>query len=311
MPIRMRITSLLVVGLLAVQFFVTVGCDERDVEGILDADEIRRFIAVTEIGRDLFQTDSLIVPDPYLRPGDTTLYSDSVISVERTIAVDTISSSATGDQLADWGALGLLREGVATVQDRFTVVTRRLNIPGAPPDTTTRTLVRMAFFLKLFNDAYPFLGWDLWAFNGSGATVTTGQTPLRVGVTVENGAGVVLDQFRGDEDAYTISPRKIRTSVRFIEIRQIPVTTSGVRFILETAVRNTQSPARYYALLSGSGTNRISMQMMNQIDRATYIDTVFSPDPNPRLWNVMFIQAINDTINQFQRSWVIPYRVPQ
>ncbi len=297
-------------ALIALVVLLTAGCDERDVEGVLDADEIRRFIATTEIGRELFRTDSLIVPDPYLRPGDTTIYSDTVIALERTISIDTISSSASGSDLADWGALGLLREGVATVQDRFTVVTRKLNIPGATADTTTRTLVRMGLFLKLLNDSYPYLGWDLWAFNGTG-TVSSSQTPLRVGVTVENDAGVELDQFRGDEDAYTISPRKIRTTVRFIEIRQIPVTVGGVRFILDTDIRNTQSPARYYSLLSGSGPDRISMQMMNQIDRATYLDTVFSPNPNPRLWNIMFLQAINDTINQFQRSWVIPYRVPQ
>lgn len=299
------------IGVLLSQVTWLGGCDERDSEVYLDADEIRRYIAETEIGRELFRADSLILPDPYLRPGDTVIYSDTVIAVERTISIDTISSSATGDQLANWGALGFLREGVATVQDRFTVVTRRMSVPGAAADTTTRTLVRMALFLKLLDDSYPYLGWDLWGFNGSGAQVGGSQTPLRVAVTIENDQGVELATFRGDEDAYTITPRKIRTSVPFVEIRQIPITTSGVRFILDTDIRNTLSPARYYALLSGSGPSRISMQMMNQVDRADYIDTVFSPNPNPRLWNIMFIQAINDTINQFQRSWVIPYRVPQ
>ncbi|MBD3403426.1 hypothetical protein GF420_11060, partial [candidate division GN15 bacterium] len=245
---KYRVLAPLLLAALVIGF----ACEEREVEGILDADEIRRYIAETEIGRELFRTDSLILPDPYQRPGDTTIFSDTVIAHTREISIDTIATNASGDQLANWGALGFLREGIAIVQDRFTVVTRKLNIPGSSPDTTSRVLVRAGLFLKLFNDGFPYLGWDLWAFSGTGNVDPTNAVPLQVGVTIENDAGVQLDQFRGDDDAYTITPRKLRPTMRFVEIRQIAVTTSGVQFILETELRNAQSPARYYSLLSGS-----------------------------------------------------------
>lgn len=302
--------SVLLAGILLVAGFTAFfagACDEKDVPIVVDEDEIARYIRETELGRELFRRDSLILPDPYSLPGDTTILSDTVIGMRRTVTVNVAPDTALGD----YGPIGQLQEAIAFVEDEFTVVSRKLNVPGESPDTTTRFVNRLGLFTKLGDDSQPFVGWVLWGYNSLGA----GQfpAPLSIALTARNTQGIIVAQFPGDADQYSVTAQSsaLPHDFSFVRITDINNIPDGATFTIEASVASPSIPTRFIPLLTASHQDRIRMGTMDRVDRGNYADTVVTPNPDPRLWNVLFFQAFNDTTNAFSRAWCVPYRIPK
>jgi hypothetical protein len=286
------------------------GCEEKEVTPIKDEDQLVGIIEDSEDGRELFRADDLVPSEPYRFPGDTTTWVDSVHNSVRTYGISMIDESTPVSEWADWGQLGILREAVVSVTDELEVARYAVNSPGVLPDTANWTLRRFGFFLKLGDDSEDFLGWRLWGYNSSGS----GSFPLPLSVDVDYTAadGTPLGFFRGDESAYTLRPKRIGTDFRFLPMADLVSVGGGAQFRIQTSVRISDPMApRYFPLLSAEDVDGMSFDVMNQVSREEYRDTVYSPNPNGRLWNIICIHAVNDQTRSHARSWCFPYRVPQ
>ena len=77
----------------------------------------------------------------------------------------------------------------------------------------------------------------------------------------------------------------------------------------------------YYQSVSAASDGGFQLQMMHRTDSSHYVDTVKTPDNNPRIWNLLFFQEWQrydipgneppDTISTNWYGWCVPYRVPQ
>lgn len=286
----------LIIG--ALLLLVGIGCDEEESPVVSDTDQLTTYINSDAVARELFRTDGLITKEPYFIPNDpdSVEYRDSLVSMTRTITV-VIGDSAS----ADYGALGLLREAVVQVRDVFTLEV--IKVDGA--DTTTieneRALNRIGFFLKLGNDAQPFLGWSLWGFNGLGAVTSL---PYAVGVNTPNGT------FRGDVLLYTETLKSILTSLPFIRLSQLNDIAPGDEF--ETVVVNSSNLNRFYPRVNYRGPSGFVTRRMEQVssDSVRYVDTLTNPVGNPLLYNVLFMQTFREEPGQylFSRAFCVPFR---
>lgn len=278
-------------------------CEEKDVPFVIDADELRLYITNTELGRTLFRADSLIVATPFQLPDDTTTFTDRVIDHERSIGIDTTRSDGSG--LADWGSLGMVREALVTVEDRYTVVREAVNAPGVPPDTSLRQIYRYGFFLKLGNDTWPYLGWDLFGYAGF-----SGNLPVIVPIQVYAPGGTLISTFYGDNSQLTFNGKLVGRSLRFIEIRDLISREGGTRFVVNVEPSISAGPTERYFLLTGSHPDRIRTEAMTKLEVNEYVGEIVTPAPNQRLYNFIFIQAFIDSSGAFDRGWCIPYRSP-
>lgn len=277
------------------------GCAEKDPVPYVDEDQLTGIIEDTEMGRELFRTDNLITNDQYRIPGDTVWRVDTVINLARTISV------AVTDDYIDRGTIGLVREGYAVVADEFEVVTTRIN-DTVPADTATRRLTRYAYFFKLGDDSFPFLGWDIWAYNGG----WNNSFSFLAEVQYTDAAGAVQGMFRGDLGISTFNRPTIGPNIDYLGIRDIVTVQGGARFYydLEFTDADTAVP-RQLPVLSAETASGMNMRGMRQIDAEHHVDTIVSPNPNGRLWNIQFIQVFNDRTLAYSRGWCLPYRVPQ
>jgi hypothetical protein len=247
------------------------GCEEKEVTPIKDEDQLVGIIEDSEDGRELFRADDLVPSEPYRFPGDTTTWVDSVHNSVRTYGISMIDESTPVSEWADWGQLGILREAVVSVTDELEVAR---------------------------------------GYNSSGS----GSFPLPLSVDVDYTAadGTPLGFFRGDESAYTLRPKRIGTDFRFLPMADLVSVGGGAQFRIQTSVRISDPMApRYFPLLSAEDVDGMSFDVMNQVSREEYRDTVYSPNPNGRLWNIICIHAVNDQTRSHARSWCFPYRVPQ
>jgi hypothetical protein len=297
------ILRLTLLGLTALSFQGYFACSEREVGYAVDADELRLFIAGTELGKSLFRADSMIVPTPFRIPNDTTLYYDSVIKHVRSIVVDTSRSTSAG--YADWGQIGKVREAMASVNDRYTVVRRAVNNPSFVPDTSLRSINRYGFFLKLGDDSWPYLGWDLFGYAGF-----AGNLPVVVPIEVRASDNSPLGTFYGDNSMLTFSGKLIGTAARFVEVRDLINRGPGTRFNIRTELSTTQTPSLYYFTVTGAQPTGRETQAMTRITREEYVDTVVLPTERVRLYDFLFVQAFDDTSGKFYLGWCIPYKTP-
>ena len=291
---------ILVIGLLGVGW---TACSEREVGFAVDADELRALVNQSELGTSLFRVDSMFLPTPYRIPNDTTLYSDSVIRHVRNIGIDTSRSNADG--LADWDELGLVREALARVEDRFTVVRRAVNNASLAPDTSLRIVYRYGFFLKLGNDTWPYLGWDLFGYAGF-----AGNLPVIVPIEVRAADDTPLGTFYGDNSMLIFRGKLVGGDLRFVEVRDLISRGPGTRFNIRTELSAQTTPSRFYFLVTGAQPTQRETQAMTQLSREEYVDTVILPPTRARLYDFLFIQAFDDTSRAFSRGWCIPYKTP-
>lgn len=272
------------------------GCGEKDVLIVIDENELERYINETEEGRELFRTEGLFPSAPYQSPGGSITIADTILDFKRTV------TSFSSENFSDYGTLGMLREGVVFINDKFTIqTTRQLNVT-ITVDTTIRNVNRNALFLKLGDDSRPFLGWKMWGYNG------VSQSTLPVSVRLQPDSGLI---FFGDLTSNTISAKSFAGGDKFIPMSNIRALFDGESLICSTSTANTVSPLRTFQLLSFAEGSGFSSSAMNRIDRQTYLDTIQTPVNNPRLWNIIFFQAFNDSTLEFRSAWCAPYRIPQ
>ena len=297
----LRRAVLVLAGGLAALVLNGSSCETPEVLPVYHEDEIMRYIAETEEGQALFGTEGFITATPYTTPLDNAVWTDSVLDHTRTVTVSVLDIDRFGP--ADWGDLGLVREAWAFVTDLFVVQSKRDFGGFVRFDTTQRTLVRYGFFLKLGEDFRPYLGWKLYGFNGIGS----GVPPVYVWMMPDTGA-----LFIGDETAYSGRARKLRTDLTFLPLDEIRDIGHGEAIVCSTLTANTAVGYRTYQLLGAvDSTGAWRTERMNRITREVSLDTIFTPSPNPRLWNLIYLQSFDDDTLNFRQAWAVPFRVPQ
>ncbi len=313
---HMRVMAImtLVAVALGAGFF---GCEEKDVPYVIDEDELIAFVLETAEGKDLFRTDGLINPDAYTVPFEDAVYRDSVLSVKRSFEVSLVPlripdpdpGARSGDSITnekawvDYGYLGELREALVQVVDEFTVQTAREFEDTTRYDTTTRQLTRYGFFLKLGDDARPYVGWSLWGFNGLG----TSAPPVEVRVERYDGSN-----FPGDMSLYRNVPLSQWSTfprVPYVKLTDIDTVVVASRVRIYTAkVSSSVTPT--YQLLSDYTDSGVFTSKMFRYDGINYYDSLSYKiqRDGSRLYDFMFMQSFNDDRFRYVRGWCIPYR---
>ena len=299
----MKTLRLILIAVFLLTALGSFGCEEKEVAFAIDADELRLYIANTELGRTLFRADSMIVPTPFQLPGDTTTWVDSVIDHNRSIGVDTSRSNGAG--LADWGNLGMVREASLRVEDSYTVVRRAVNAPGIAPDTSLRMIYRYGFFLKLADDSWPYLGWDLFGYAGF-----SGNLPVTVPIAVFAPGGTPLGTFYGDNSQLTFTGQIKGVGFRFVEVRDLIAREGGTRFVVNVIPSVSADGAARHFMLTASYPDQIRTTAMTPVGNDEYVGEIVTPGTSPRLYNIIFIQSFVDSSGEFERGWCIPYRTP-
>lgn len=281
--------------ILAVTLGILCGCEEREIPVITDEGQIIQYLALTGEGRELFRTHDLIPDDPYLLPYDGSVYQDLVDSIWRDIDVF-IDTSRT----YDFEALGHHYIAVATVTDLFFVTT----VGVLSGDTTRifgeRLVKRYGYFVKLGDDSKPYLGWKLRGFNSLGSS----PAPVNLSVKTADGAqtlAAALAQYNYDAPG---------SSLPFIHIYDINDLNNGDALIFNVSPR-ADDPVTYYHLTTGATKAGFVTQAMDRIDDQHWVDTIVTPSPNPRLYNIVFVQSfLTPPSFKYMRGWCIPYRTP-
>jgi len=281
--------------IMAVTLGVLCGCEEREIPVITDEGQIIQYLALTEEGRELFRTHDLIPDDPYLLPYDNSVYQDLVDSIWRNIDVF-IDTSRT----YDFGALGRHYIAVATVTDRFFVTTVRVLGYNTTRIFGERLVKRYGYFVKLGDDSKPYLGWLLRGFNSLVSSVA----PVNLSVKTPDGAktlAATLAQYTYEAPG---------TSLQFVRLSDIDTLNNGDTLIFNLSPREDRDSIYYY-LTTGATNAGLITQAMDRIDDQHWVDTIVTPSPNPRLWNIVFVQSfLTPPSFQYMRGWCIPYRIP-
>ncbi|HWR82788.1 MAG TPA: hypothetical protein VN285_05770 [Candidatus Deferrimicrobium sp.] len=281
-------------------FFVAVGlsgCKENIVYPLPDEDVIAQYLAVTEEGRELFRTENLIPDDTYTLPYDDTVYRDVVDSVWRTISVEIDSLGPY-----DFGHLGQRHVATAEVNDLFFVTV--IKVLGDVTDTilAERRLIRYGFFVKLGDDSKAYFGWKLWGYSSLGGT----EAPVNLSVRTPDRTVSLASTM----SYYTYrSPGKI--NLQYIKLDDIDTLESGAGLICSVASWGS-STIKYYHTISFESATGFASDGMRRLDDHHWLDTLVTPSPNHRLWNVIFVQSfVPPPGYNFVRGWCVPYRVPQ
>lgn len=278
-----------------VLIFGAFGCNEKEVPFVVDEDEIERYLAETEDGRELFRVNGIISPNPYLFPGDGAMYRDSALSHVRRVNV-TLS-----DGLIDYGSLGYLREGLAQVLDTFVV--RTIRTKGLNTDTTEnkRGFVRYGYFLKLGGDNQAYVGWVLYGFNGFGSR--SGDV-LNIRLAWP---GMSMTGF--DHRLYPdslVDPVLVQLAPGYVKLSEFKTAAEGVSVAAE--VTN-----RFQLILTseGPGNTFVNSAMSPTATTNFYVDTLSAPSPTSRLYNLIVLHMIKDSTGVTGRTGVfLPYRIP-
>ena len=108
------------------------------------------------------------------------------------------------------------------------------------------------------------------------------------------------------------------TARGYIKLEDITNVNAG-----ETLVATSDGvPSRSaYQSLAAESDSGFYSAPMSRPDVSTYLDTVNTPDPNNRLWNILFFEefrrpqadsgSVPDMTQLSVRSWAVPYRVDQ
>jgi len=299
-PVRLY----LILSVLAVVVVTLVGCGEKEVPYIVDADELIRYIDESDDAKDLFRTTGLINTDPYCFSFDSGLFRDSLISRTRGIEIFLVPLDADQDQVyVDHGSpLGRVREAMVRVQDRFTIQVVRTYSDTVLYDTTEMSLDRFGFFLKLGGDSRPFVGWVLYGFNGVGSTAP----PLGVELVSSSGA-----EFRGDLGLYPDEPRSHSSyipRISYIRLAEMDTVLQGSR--LHITVRKASVVQPTFQLVSDYDPDGPFTRAMHRYDDVEFIDSLSyeTVTGNPRLYNLVFIQYLIEPSFPARGAFAVPYR---
>jgi len=270
--------------MLAAGLVGSFGCKEKPVPYVIDANEIQRYIDSTQIGRDLFRWDSLILPTPYALPFSSALWHDTVLRHERTVIID------VDDTASDFGnPIGWKFAAYARVIDRYTVRTWRTYLADTNYLDNDRSLVRQGVFIKLGSDFEPYVGWVLWTFAGDDVSPV-----LRVNVTMKQPGGI----------EHSVSQTGL-TRVQFMDS-----CADGATWILNTTSVIPSSQGQPAVVLTAATDSGFVQKIMKRIDIQHYTDTVKTPTNNPRIWNLLFFQTFHENEFFFTGAFCVPFRVP-
>ena len=284
----------LILCVLAALVGAMVGCGEKDVPVIVDADELIRYISESEDAKELFRTTGLINPDSYQVTFDSGLFRDSLLSSTRSI--ETFLAPIDASSYRDYGGtIGRVRDASIWVRDNLTIEVSRTYADTVLYDTTELSLMRRGLFLKLGADSRPFVGWVLYGFDGIGGGV------LPLGIELERSSGT---QFRGDYALYT----DVHSWQRYIQLSQIDTVTQGSR--LHITARKASSVAPTAQLISDYSVDGPFTRAMHRYDDIEFIDSLSyqTVTGNPRFYNLVFIQYLSDSTFPARGAVVVPYR---
>jgi hypothetical protein len=299
-----RLTILLILSALTVVGAAMFGCSEKEVPYVVDADELIRYVTEDEYARELFRTSGLINTDPYEFSFDSGVIKDSLITHARIMETFMVPLDADHDHVyVNHGSpIGSVREAMVRVHDRFTLQVSRTYSDTVLYDTTVMSLDRFGFFLKLLSDNRPFVGWVLYGFNGVGSVAP----PLGVELVSSSGTA-----FRGDLGLYPDEPRSHSSyipRVSYIRLAEMDTVIQGSRLHIST--RKASSVAPTCQLVSDYDSDGPFTRAMHRYDNIEFIDSLSfeTVTGNPRLYNLVFVQYLVDSIFPARGAFVVPYR---
>ncbi|MFH1372696.1 MAG: hypothetical protein ABII79_02730 [bacterium] len=291
--------------LLVVLGLVCVCGKEQEIPILIDEDELMRYLAETEEGRDLFRTSDLFTSNSFSIPLDDICYYRIVIdSIIRSMELTMDHHSI----FKDFGDVGLKRDAEVVIDDIFYTRTIR-TCPTDTSETKEACLVtRYAYFRKIGDDTQPYAGWKLYGYNPGSPKNT-----MRVTVTAEGGlsfpgdtVGFPYETFRyiihyndtfktynQDSTNYRIDsivPAKIpgETNYRYVKLSDIANIGDGDRLVIKTRDVANRS---YYQLMSAATDAGWGNSVAHRwSDSSHYLDTLKTPTNNPRLWNLVFLR---------------------
>jgi len=288
-------------------------CDEEEVYSLSNQDEILRYITDDVDGQDLFRNSNLFLTDIYTMVADEGYeYQDLVDSSKRNFYLD-ISSKY---ELRDYGAY-LAQDAEVEINDVFYI--RTIRSQGDSSDVITRrlNLKRYAYFIKLGNNSQAYSGWKLMGFNYGGAYP---QVPSGLkkdgGSAVYPDGGLTYDYFEyllydtsynssGGIDSIRIIPGK--SNFEYIELTEIPDLTDDNILTMESAD---------FLLISAETSSGFKLHTSVWDGDENYIDTLYLPRPNLRLWNLILLRypeitISGDSLGILETDLITPYRIPQ
>jgi len=302
------------------------GCNKgQDVLELSDSEMIRRYIAETVEGRGLFRTDSLVTTDSYTvstDPGAT--YSDSVLSVNRSIDVDVYGDLDWIEITSPIHLKGQPAE--AKVTDEIKMLSRKSQ--GGTDSTFEYSfwLERSGLFVKVGSDLQSYAGWRLYGCNLDQPFV-----PGNVEMIVAGGAsypadGSVHEPVRLNSlfwrtyidttlisiDTITVLDTAVIANVYYQWLLDMPILAEGDSLTFEA----TYFPDRSVSmLLSAETESGFQQYQMNHPSSSDYDFKISTPASNSRIWNIIFLREIRgDWIRPSdlgQRGWCVAYRLPQ
>jgi hypothetical protein len=302
-------------GALAVVVVLTAlaGCGEKDVPFVVDADEIVAYVKYSPEAKELFRVEGLFPSKPYWVAHQNAIYIDRVLKHERRIYADLVplykvlgndSVRTPNEELfADYDYLGFLREAWAEVVDEFEIETKRIKGADTLIDTTDRELYRYGFFLKLGADYQPYVGWQLYGFNGIGNTIA----PIRATVITADDS-----TFTGDLLLYKQRPKSSSSLIShrpYIKLSDLPRIPVGSDVVLFTDWAGSQSiTKRDYPLVNLESDSGFITTTLGKNSRDNYSGIVNLRDGSTRRYDFLHMQSFHDDEFFHTFSWVIPFR---
>ncbi|MBD3257913.1 hypothetical protein GF377_05735 [candidate division GN15 bacterium] len=281
---------------------VLAACSEKDVPFVVDEDELIRYIEEDDIARELFSTAGLVDTASYTMPYDNAVYRDSLLALERTYLISVLPPEPES-LWADYGVLGMVREGGVVVRDRVTLQTTRDYGDSIRVDTTLRQIKRYGFFLKLGDDSEDYVGWLLWGFNGIGSYLPQAET--RVELFDGSSFSGDLSLYRDIADKLVVPDTSC--SQYFLKLSDVTQVPTGSRLVVQLSESPSQPDPSSYVLAGRdtAGTFWRPMDRTNEIS----VDTVRTPRTNPPTYNLLMVHEFDDDDFRYRGSWCIPYKM--
>ncbi len=297
-------------------------CEEKEVPYIDDAEEIRRYIAESDLGRHFFQMDSLITPDTFTIAGDP----GAKYVVELDTVIRDLNMGITPKDQGKWFQFGALpnppsggwRDAEVVIEDELRMRTIRMTSVDTTITPSTTKLTRYGWIVKLGDDGNDYAGWVLYGFNG-GSPFNNGALAARFDITAPNSYEV-----RGDTNvdtaimrrfAYAIWPQQVfpdssvfRTQFRYAKVNDTTAylrihdsVSLGLKLGLVPDYSN-------YLLITANQEGGIRTVAINQNSGYYEYDLHVPPDLTSR-WYLMLFQEIRS--GTARRVWCVPYRIWQ
>ncbi len=317
-----RSTVLVLLLLSAVIVMMMIGCSERESTFIDDREEIRRNIATSDAGVELFRTEGFIPDEPYYV--GSLVYRDSLLSFERIVTIDLHAADNLTTEFETADGTGRIAEAI--VQDEWDV---QVTILGPEPGDTDvvihdRRLTRYGLFAKVGDDTRAYAGWRLWGYNGGYPL-----SPADINITSESGT-----TFQGDPTTYERQvyyklytdvsppdyvtndagdPRPFQTTYAYTPLTQIPTIDNGDS--LEIIGDFLTGLDRYQLVVFESDTGFVTQALDKQVLEDRFYGVVDTRDNNPRRYNVLYLQQIRYSQvrpeNITHQGWCAPFHVEQ